>query len=75
MVADGPYAANPKKIDETEQYIPDRYNVRSELSVEIVPGENRCDFTLASETIITPQRAGQVRNQRAKRPLFVQIGS
>ena len=49
VVADGPYAANPKKIDETEQYLPERYNVRSELSVQIVPGENRCDFTLATK--------------------------
>ena len=36
-------------IDETEQYIPAKFNKRSELRVEITEGDNEANFPLTSE--------------------------
>ena len=45
-VARGPYAQNPTQIDQSEQYLPARYNTQTELTVEIAPGENEHNFEL-----------------------------
>ena len=35
-------------VEQTEQYIPAKYNKNTELIVEIESGSNRCDFELSS---------------------------
>jgi len=37
---------DPKTFDETVQYIPQRYNVRTELQVQLQAGPNEKDFEL-----------------------------
>ena len=43
----GPGAKKGVMVEETMQYIPDRYNAHSELTIEINPGANQHDFDLA----------------------------
>ena len=39
-------SSSPKMIDETEQYIPEKYNRASELTITLQPGENTKDWDL-----------------------------
>ena len=44
----GPGSQPGTMVEQTEQYIPAKYNKNTELIVEIESGSNRCDFELSS---------------------------
>ena len=49
----GPVAKEGEMVEQTEQYIPEKYNESSELTVEIQPGHNRHDFELTVDQALS----------------------
>jgi hypothetical protein len=58
--------ANRTEIEETEQFIPSRYNTASELEVDIKPGRNKATFELTS-----PPRSDSRPGSRGPQPRVV----
>jgi len=77
MVKSSVPIGNRREVEETEQFIPARYNTASELEVEIKPGRNRMTFDLKSPPQSDSRPGGRGPQQRlaTERPVSPRAGA